>query len=87
MQIDPSEVQAMATAESAAAQQSNSTIIAVGVGGVMLAIGVGIGFVMGGKRGENRAKKDLLPEVESLKKKIADLAGNMMPKPEEPKAA
>lgn len=58
--------------------KSSSNLIAVGIGAVVLAVGVGIGFVTGTKRGvkkgEDQAKKDLKNEIDRLNELVKNAA-------------
>lgn len=63
--------------EEATAAKSNSNTIAIAVGGAMLAIGAGLGYLFGNrsgvKKGEESAKTALKEEMDALKNTVSEM--------------
>ncbi len=72
--IAEQDLTAVAALDDAAAKNTNSNTIAFAVGGAMLAIGAGLGYLLGNrkgvKKGEESAKAALKEEIESLKSSV-----------------
>lgn len=73
--IAEQDLTAVAAIEDAAAKNTNSNTIAFAVGGAMLAIGAGLGYLLGNrkgvKKGEEAAKAVLKEEIEILRASVA----------------
>lgn len=74
---DVTEGTVVTTEESA--KGGNSNIIAAGIGMAMLAVGAGIGFFFGNKRGitsgEEKAKSNMQPDIDRLNAAVEELSG------------
>lgn len=68
---------AVGTFEDATAAKNNSNTIAIAVGGAMLAVGAGLGYLLGNrsgvKKGEESAKTALKDEMEALKNTVSEM--------------
>lgn len=77
MQIDAQDMNAVAAMDEAAEKKSNSSTIAIAVGGAMLAVGAGLGYLLGNrsgvKKGEESAKTALKEEMDALRNSVQDL--------------
>lgn len=75
--IAEQDLNAVAAIEEAAAKNTNSNTIAFAVGGAMLAIGAGLGYLLGNrkgvKKGEESAKAALKEEVDMLRASVASV--------------
>ena len=75
--IAEQDLNAVAAIEDAAAKNTNSNTIAFAVGGAMLAIGAGLGYLLGNrkgvKKGEEAAKAALKEEIEILRGSVASV--------------
>lgn len=73
--IAEQDLTAVAAIEDAAAKNTNSNTIALAVGGAMLAIGAGLGYLLGNrkgvKKGEEAAKAVLKEEIDILRASVA----------------
>lgn len=80
MQIDSQDLTALAAVDDASAKATNSNTIAIAVGGAMLAVGAGLGYLLGNrkgvKKGEEAAKASLKEEIESLKATVESVKEN-----------
>lgn len=75
--IDSQDMNAVANMEEAVAAKNNSNTIAFAIGGAMLAVGAGLGYVFGTKKGvkkgEETAKSAMMSEIEGLKETISTM--------------
>ena len=75
--IAEQDLNAVAAIEEASAKNTNSNTIAFAVGGAMLAIGAGLGYLLGNrkgvKKGEESAKAALKEEVDMLRASVASV--------------
>lgn len=75
--IDAQDMNAVANLEEAVAAKNNSNTIAIAVGGAMLAVGAGLGYLFGTKKGvkkgEETAKSAMMSEISGLKETIASM--------------
>lgn len=75
--IAEQDLTAVAALEDAAAKNTNSNTIAFAVGGAMLAIGAGLGYLLGNrkgvKKGEEAAKAALKEEIDILRGSVASV--------------
>jgi AICAR transformylase/IMP cyclohydrolase PurH len=75
--IAEQDLTAVAAIEEAAAKNTNSNTIAFAVGGAMLAIGAGLGYLLGNrkgvKKGEEAAKAALKEEIDILRGSVASV--------------
>lgn len=71
------EMNAVASLEEAGAAKNNSNTIAFAVGGAMLAVGAGLGYLLGSrkgiKKGEEAAKTAMKEEVDNLRNTVAGM--------------
>lgn len=72
--LEAQDLNAVAAIEEASAKNTNSNTIAFAVGGAMLAIGAGLGYLLGNrkgvKKGEEAAKTALQGELDALKNSL-----------------
>ena len=75
--LDTQDLTAVASLEEATAAKNNSNTIAFAVGGAMLAVGAGLGYLFGSKKGvkkgEETAKSVMMAEIDGLKETIASM--------------
>lgn len=83
MQIDAQDLNAVAALDEAAAKKSNSSIIAIAVGGTMLAVGAGLGYLFGTrkgvKKGEEAMKTGMQEEMTILRNTVDELKQSAKP--------
>lgn len=72
--LEAQDLNAVAAIDEAAAKNTNSNTIAFAVGGAMLAVGAGLGYLLGNrkgvKKGEEAAKAALKDEMDALKSSV-----------------
>lgn len=72
--LEAQDLNAIAAIEDGAAKNTNSNTIAIAVGGAMLAVGAGLGYLLGSrkgiKKGEESAKAALKEEIDALKSSV-----------------
>lgn len=79
--LEVPEVTAGSNAEDAAAKASNGNVIAIAIGGAMLAVGAGLGYLLGNrkgvKKGEEGIKATLMPQMDAMKSELETIKASV----------
>jgi hypothetical protein len=79
--LEAQDLTAVANSEEAAAKNTNGNVIAIAIGGAMLAVGAGLGYLLGNrkgvKKGEEDAKSTLMPQMDAMKSELETIKASV----------
>lgn len=85
--IEAQDLNAVANLEEAAAKKTNSNTIAYVAGGAMLAIGAGLGFLFGAKKGRLKGEESMKTQMSAEMQGLRDMVANVSKAAEEAKTS